>query len=387
MAGARPLPVARASRYNEEQQQRLRQQTHKGSGHLMRRKCDVLPLIGRLRAAPDFELEQVGVRALFLGIMVVYTGVAGLWGSPIYWIWAVGVPLAVAHAAHMLIRPNPGTGRRVAGIVMDQGAVIALIAVSNTSAAPLFFMSATISVGYGLRFGSRYSVLSALVAGTGFTAIALFVPAFRAEPYWMAAVIGCVALTPLYSAYLAQRLERQRQAAEDAARQSAFEAQHDALTGLANRKAFAAALADALAQTRGRRRSLAVLFIDLDGFKAVNDTMGHAAGDALLCRVARCLQGSVRAGDLVARHGGDEFLVLCRDLLRPDEAAEIAHGIEARLRTALAAGDLSAVAVAASIGVAAYTGSDAPPTANSLIEEADTAMYVAKAARRQRCAT
>lgn len=340
---------------------------------MIRRACDV----------PQTELEQAAVRAVLLGVMVIYTGLCGLWRNSLYWIWAVSLLLAFTHLAHIFLWPEYSKPRRMAGILMDQGSVIAVIAASPVTAAPLIFMSATISVGYGLRFGSKYSVFSALVAGVGFGAVALFKPAYRAEPYWMSAVIGCVALTPIYAAYLASRLERQRSAAETAAVELAFEAKHDALTGLANRRAFLAALAEALEQAKGRRVSLAVLFIDLDGFKTVNDIMGHAAGDAVLRRVAQCLRNSVRGIDLVARHGGDEFLVLGRNLPQPEDGAAMAVALEKKLHDAMAAGEGLAGKVTASIGVATYTGSAFPPLADSLIEQADAAMYAVKATRRR----
>jgi diguanylate cyclase (GGDEF)-like protein len=336
----------------------------------------------RLRAAPANEVEQTGVRFCYVPLGYAYCSLTGLWAlQALHWLAVIVVMLALLLALHLLFWPRDATRRRVMGVLIDQGAVLGTVAVTNPIVAPLMFMSATISVGYGLRFGSRYAVFSTLVATAGFISIAVFVPAFSAEPYWMAAIIGCIGFTPFYSAFLARRLER-RQAATDArSRNLAYEAAHDALTGLANRKTFVAALNGALGETEGRRRTLAVLFIDLDRFKEINDRLGHAAGDAILCRVADCLRGSVRSGDLVARQGGDEFLILVRDLLHQDEGLEVATGLEERLRRALTADEQMTGAVA-SVGVATYSGNAPRPTVEALIGQADAAMYAAKAAHR-----
>ncbi|MFF5288459.1 GGDEF domain-containing protein [Paractinoplanes globisporus] len=145
---------------------------------------------------------------------------------------------------------------------------------------------------------------------------------------------------------------------------------HDSLTGLANRRALSARLS-------GDIDGLFLLYIDLDGFKAVNDEHGHAAGDAVLIEVARRIRGQVRAGDLCARLGGDEFAVLCRDL---DAAG--ARDLGERLGYALAepiVADGPIVRVGASVGLA-----DAADCADGdeLLSLADHAMFTIKRSRR-----
>ena len=152
------------------------------------------------------------------------------------------------------------------------------------------------------------------------------------------------------------------------------QANHDSLTGLANRAAYHARLKDALGRPERREGTQAVLFVDLDDFKDVNDTLGHAAGDALLCVVASRLDGAVRPGDLVARLGGDEFALLLDGV--PDVAAALAVA-----ERAVASLDVPVelagawVHVGASIGLA-MRQSDSDP--ESLMREADVAMYTAK---------
>lgn len=161
----------------------------------------------------------------------------------------------------------------------------------------------------------------------------------------------------------------------------AFLAYHDALTKLANRTRFMEALGDAIQRGERYRHFLAVLFIDLDGFKAVNDSHGHEAGDRLLKGVARRLKKGLRRSDIVARLGGDEFAIILDQLKDPRDAATAAGKI---------LGDLSApiqvnghtVEVSASIGIACYPrdGTDA----DTLLKTADTAMYWAKRSGRNR---
>lgn len=157
--------------------------------------------------------------------------------------------------------------------------------------------------------------------------------------------------------------------------QLAYNAYHDSLTGLPNRALFADRLERALSQSSVADRPVAVVFLDLDWFKAVNDAGGHAAGDALLTEVAARLRGSVRADDTVARFGGDEFAALVE--CGPDGYA--AHEVAARLHSALTRPYLllgARFVVGASIGVAFWR---AGASAAELMREADLAMYEAKA--------
>lgn len=155
------------------------------------------------------------------------------------------------------------------------------------------------------------------------------------------------------------------------------QALHDPLTGLANRLLLEERVNHALARLSREPHRMAVLFIDLDGFKTINDTFGHKTGDDVLSEVAARLGFVVRPGDTVARLGGDEFVVLCEDL--PEHSIEIAVGLASRILQALQHpfrhGDRQ-LQLSASIGISRPT----PVTANAaaLLAEADAAMYRAK---------
>jgi diguanylate cyclase (GGDEF)-like protein len=154
-------------------------------------------------------------------------------------------------------------------------------------------------------------------------------------------------------------------------------AHHDALTSLPNRMAFQQNLAQSVALADRQQGSLALLFIDLDGFKKVNDSLGHAMGDQLLVQVAARLRGCVRASDMVGRLGGDEFVLLLTD----DPNAEQAEHIAAKIIGAVSKPyDISNArpVLGASIGIALYPVH--AKAADQLLIVADTAMYAAKRA-------
>ena len=154
-----------------------------------------------------------------------------------------------------------------------------------------------------------------------------------------------------------------------------FVATHDALTALPNRTMFGDRFTQALAQAQRYRRRMALLFIDLDGFKVVNDIYGHGVGDVLLKEVAGRLRSRLREGDVIGRIGGDEFVVLVEELREPEELAGLARKIiEAVALPVVVQGQ--ECQVTASIGISTYPedGRDS----QMLFKNADTAMYRAK---------
>ncbi|MBG0564707.1 diguanylate cyclase [Actinoplanes aureus] len=153
-----------------------------------------------------------------------------------------------------------------------------------------------------------------------------------------------------------------------------YQATHDVLTGLVNRAAFQQRAAAVLG-TACPQALTGVMLIDLDGFKAINDTLGHAAGDALLAGVAGHLRSSVRDGDTVARLGGDEFVILLPGLERASQAEEIGERIMRRLAEPIPI-DGGAVVARASIGASVMTGPAPDPA--PLVKQADLALYQAK---------
>ena len=163
--------------------------------------------------------------------------------------------------------------------------------------------------------------------------------------------------------------------------QLAHRALHDPLTGTANRALFDDRLAQAHARTLRQHEWGAVLLLDLDDFKGVNDTYGHLVGDQLLIAVARRLESVARASDTLSRFGGDEFLYLAVPLASPEEAESIAARLVASLTRPLTLGDIEIVQ-GASVGVSVWNQTRLDP--HSLVQEADTALYQAKVHQRGR---
>ena len=163
--------------------------------------------------------------------------------------------------------------------------------------------------------------------------------------------------------------------------QLAHQAFHDALTGLPNRALFMERLRHALARARRQATTVGVIFLDLDNFKFVNDSLGHAAGDALLVAVAERLSACIRAGDTVARLGGDEFTVLLEDLTDDRLLLGLAERITQVLHAPIMAGGREIV-MTGSLGIAVSLGDSRLP--DELLREADTAMYRAKATGKAR---
>jgi diguanylate cyclase len=202
-----------------------------------------------------------------------------------------------------------------------------------------------------------------------YRAVAQHVQALMRRTYWRlaAGLAGLYAVLAFIAWSTTRRLRRH-------ASQHQHEALHDALTGLPNRKWFRERAEDAV--ERGQPQAPgAIVLVDLDRFKDVNDTLGHHAGDELLCVVAQRLAASLRTGDTVARLGGDEFGLILPDI--PDATHALA--LLARVREALAAPvvlDEVPLSVEASFGVVLYPGHGT--TLELLLQHADAAMYQGK---------
>ena len=171
-------------------------------------------------------------------------------------------------------------------------------------------------------------------------------------------------------------IERQR-----ADERLAYQALHDPLTDLPNRVLFLDRLDRALAHLARRPATVAVLFLDVDDFKSVNDSFGHSEGDVLLRELAPRLQSALRASDTLARFGGDEFAVLCEGLQHRDDALEVAERLRDALRQPVTLGGREHY-VSASVGIAVAQSPHA--RSEALLRDADAAMYVAKERSRGR---
>ncbi|VXD02958.1 Diguanylate cyclase [Pseudomonas sp. 9AZ] len=162
----------------------------------------------------------------------------------------------------------------------------------------------------------------------------------------------------------------------------AHQASHDALTGLPNRAFFESRLLGSMREARDSQTQMAVLFLDSNRFKEINDQLGHAAGDAVLIAIAQRLRAQLREGDTVARLGGDEFAVLLKPIHHEDDAVLIADKIIDSMHKPIALPEGGSITTSLSIGIALYPEHADNPEA--LVHEADVAMYHAKRSQRGR---
>jgi diguanylate cyclase (GGDEF)-like protein len=215
-------------------------------------------------------------------------------------------------------------------------------------------------------------------------AVALLIPALLTLPDRATTLGDRVTFCALMVAMTATAVLRIVQAlrtAESSEARLVFQANHDSLTGLPNRRMMEQHLSRLLDRSAIDETHVAVLYLDLDRFKLINDTLGHSHGDELLVEVAERLGANVRPTDLVTRIGGDEFMIVLGDVVGVSQALELANRLRSCLRVPFVVHGKTFY-VSASIGLAFASGDDPTATAEALVRDADTAMYQAKDAGR-----
>jgi diguanylate cyclase len=317
-------------------------------------------------SAPSLPPWRLGVAALVLGTGIAtmhYVGMAAMRMQPgidyrAGWL-ALSVAIAIAAAGAALwiafaLRVD-GRGiflrRLLAAAVMG----FAIVGMHYTGMAAARFPEGSIC-GAALAGGIPQQWLAALVGAATF------------------AILGMALLGAILDRRLQERTAQLTASLQQANQALTYLALHDNLTKLPNRLLLEDRLEHAIGRARRRHGSFAVLFIDLDGFKAVNDVYGHPVGDSLLLQVAQGLGRTLRSGDTLARLGGDEFVVLA-DIEDPSDAAALAEKLlhQTAQPVAIEQGEIN---ITASIGIAIFDADGG--TARELLANADAAMYSAK---------
>ena len=331
------------------------------------------------QASPEttHEQAQAFARIVIVGLLtLLYLGHGLLGGGFLY--FAVGCAYLTISVVHVLVVrrwPDRFLWRRYLSIVADLGMTgytVHELGIAGLGFYPLFLW---IVVGNGLRFGIHHLRVATMVG-----LLALFIPTYmtgiaQSHPGVVIGLLAGLLLMPKFFMVMIKRLAEANAALKEERDRAEFMAKHDRLTGLPNRAMLEEHMQVAIAKARRNRTLAAVVFIDLDSFKAINDNFGHHVGDQLLVEVANCLKVHVREGDTVSRLGGDEFVVLIEDLVDATEVAAVIERVFRCVGRYYRIGDYQTY-VTWSGGVAIYPqdGSDA----QTLIKHADTAMYQAK---------
>jgi diguanylate cyclase (GGDEF)-like protein len=320
--------------------------------------------------AKNPEKEQTVLRiSLGTVVLLVYLAVTSVSHSRNAYATAVAVAFYVTFGVvtyvAVTVWPARSRLRLTLTTLTDQATLMTALAIGGQAALPLIWVVFWFLVGAGCRYGQRMLGLSCVVALGGLAGLMFWQPWWRTN---IAAGLGMafsVAATSLYLAVLVHRLEKQ--------------VATDPLTGLSNRVRLEQAIGRTLVTRGAQAGQTALLLIDLDGFKEVNDSHGHAAGDELLRSFATALESRMRRGDTLARLGGDEFVVLAHQVYDKQGALAIADSIHAILGNVRTVGGHS-VAVSGSIGVCMLAEGTvvAPLDSRTLMRAADSAMYRAK---------
>ena len=333
------------------------------------------------QASPDITHEQAQAfaRVVIVGLLtLLFLGQGVLVGD--YEHFVMGCCYIAVSVAHLLIVhrwSDRFLWRRYLSILADLGMAGYLVhelGVTGLAFYPLFLW---IVVGNGLRFGTHHLRVATILGLLSF-----FIPlklngVAASHPSVIIGLLIGLLLMPKFFMVMVRRLAEANTALLEQKEQAEFIAKHDSLTGLPNRAMLEDHMALAIAKARRNRTLAAVVFIDLDSFKTINDNFGHHVGDRLLIEVAGCLKTHIRECDTVARLGGDEFIALIEDLADGAEVASFIERISACVGRYYHIGDYRTY-VTWSAGAAIYPqdGTDA----QTLIKHADTAMYEAKSA-------
>lgn len=316
--------------------------------------------------------------------------------SPNWLICLVGYVLfCLSSLFHTRKFPKFSAGRVTASLLLDQLFMALLFWSMGMSGAPFILSSAIASIGYGARYGRKYAYRSAFAATSLISAAMWFSEYWRGVPLNALGVVLCSFYLPIYSATITQRLRKdnrfmKRRASDlTSAREVADRARIDAekkmrldsLTGLLNRVGFDEVVEEMLAHHLQTNENCALLILDLDGFKGINDTCGHAAGDEILKRVGNVLNSEVRPSFACARYGGDEFAIAVNQFTDAAEVKLLARHVLAAIGEIEVPTNLP---LGASVGICFLPGPYLD-SKRSVFNVADKLMYAAKRAGKNRC--
>ena len=315
--------------------------------------------------------------ALFVLGCYVVAHLTGVFGDLRVALQCVGAYLLFACMWCLIVAGEVGSerARLLTVILLDEVGFGLVMWRGEEATAVIAWLPIFMSLGNGLRFGMRIALYSASLAAVCMSAV------FTSVPYWQqlgAAGIGMVlaaVIVPVYGVALARKLDLRRREAERRADEAEVATRTDQLTRAANRVGFMKAMERVVEEARSSGMAACVFYIDLDGFKSVNDQVGHHAGDRVLVEVADALRACVRSTDVVGRLGGDEFAIVARGMSDRRDAEALAEKIAVAVRAIQVHG--AGLQLGASIGICMLpnVAVSAPQDA---IDAADQAMLSVK---------
>jgi diguanylate cyclase (GGDEF)-like protein len=340
----------------------------------------LLPLKPWLGAESSIGIEEGQSRTRLVCALI---GLAGLGAIGLFrplpdgiLFIAVAYPLfAIAYTSLVRTHPAPTRARRGSALLIDNLMLSYIAYFGDAFAAYIAFFFLT-TVGWGLRFGRHYLVMTTAIAIGGMSYNMLFSDYWRHNQMFGAVIIMAMLANTINVAILLRRIAWGNHRLQEKTEEISRLAWQDQLTKLPNRLYFHERLSQTIASADRTARQIALILFDIDGFKSVNDTLGHEAGDRLLQEISRCVGARIRQADTFARLGGDEFVVIMDSMRDQGDARVVAETI---LRT-IGEIDLFApqgLRIGASIGVACGAGRRDIP---DLLKQADRAMYEAKRA-------
>lgn len=221
--------------------------------------------------------------------------------------------VSVFYLSYLARHKSTHLWRRYVAIVADLSVATLLTGYFGTTGIAFYPLFLWVMIGNGLRYGQHHMQVATLIGLIGFTGAAFYNGYLAAEPLAYLGLLGGLVLMPKFFVVMIERLALANVELQAQKEHAEYMATHDVLTGLPNRAYLHTRMEQTLARAKRNGSEVAVAFIDLDAFKAINDTYGHEYGDFLLTQVADAMRVAVRASDTVARLGGDEFVVVIED--------------------------------------------------------------------------